>query len=857
MSAIILSAILFSIITILLHGIPIVVVEASTACRAGPGCIPTIYSNYIPQYNDDEVFARPPQGWNASFWDRPPVGGSDLIISTNQTHAIIYDIDGERITYNSLTLAHRECECDDMYVPCIKIVYLAHAMMVKTLIIEAGGVLVVPPSVTLYADTIIVHPGAWLIGQYSNIVLNSDPNSDLKSSAIGTLYNFGWVTPSTSMMASALLMYPLHYATPYTVANLNIVGHLVNYGVLYFEVTRPYGSADGAAKRNMDYPHDTITLSVGNADLGRTGAWNGISLDTPWYTYSGPIINVGLYDNSVEPLPDLSFITSEDVNSQLLSPPRNISFYKYSTLYTCARVGGGCNAARSTRPNNNNNERAQPCQENKPLIDPNNSGGGGVDGDTPPAPGCTSSQTGGGSGFALIIQYGCNPNPQPVCPEFYTGTSCQTPSCPHLSSCSGHGSCTGTAPATPTCSCHAGWEGSLCNVPDCPGTPDCMSRGECITTTIVPECRCAEGWAGSNCTVGTCPGTPRECSGNGLCYTGSQSPICDCYPGWTGRSCNESTTPAGHSTTNNDMMVTSSTSGVSFSSNSATIITTASSITATTTTTRSQSASTTAYDKAATTTDPSSTSSSSSDHSVVLTSSAGGDESASTFIDVATSTTDASVASSSSSSLSSSTTSPSNPPHSSSSKCSPGLALVDACGGSSRGRCNETTSLCMCATGWAGRQCTIPDCPGLPDCSSRGTCNSTNHQNVYCMCASGWTGLSCSVLMDNICGDNNNCSSNGRCYIDSNDAPPYCLCDNNFIGAACQTPANYQDDGRNNQRAADPSDANSILSQTWFVPVIVCIGVLIAAVAVGIFLKIYTRRARAGADIEIEADQVN
>lgn len=41
-----------------------------------------------------------------------------------------------------------------------------------------------------------------------------------------------------------------------------------------------------------------------------------------------------------------------------------------------------------------------------------------------------------------------------------------------------------------------------------------------------------------------------------------------------------------------------------------------------------------------------------------------------------------------------------------------------------------------------GPDCSVADCPGTPDCSSHGNCNS---QTAQCDCDLGWTGNSCSI----------------------------------------------------------------------------------------------------------------
>ncbi|XP_009299434.1 tenascin isoform X6 [Danio rerio] len=97
---------------------------------------------------------------------------------------------------------------------------------------------------------------------------------------------------------------------------------------------------------------------------------------------------------------------------------------------------------------------------------------------------------------------------------------------------------------------------------------------------------------------------------------------------------------------------------------------------------------------------------------------------------------------------------------------------------SGHGNYSTETCGCVCAPGWKGLNCTIPDCPG--DCSDQGRC-----VNGKCECFEGFTGDDCSTdacLID--CGDNGRCL-NGKCVCSEGFSGEYCTesdCLNNCLG---------------------------------------------------------------------------
>lgn len=102
-----------------------------------------------------------------------------------------------------------------------------------------------------------------------------------------------------------------------------------------------------------------------------------------------------------------------------------------------------------------------------------------------------------------------------------------------LTSCSGHGLCSGNP--TYACSCSSGWTGADCSERTCPSNVnwftlpsadnvahltelvECGGMGICDRTTGI--CTCSTGFTGAACERFSCPGSVMDCNGNGKCYT--------------------------------------------------------------------------------------------------------------------------------------------------------------------------------------------------------------------------------------------------------------------------------------------------------------------------------------------------
>ena len=91
--------------------------------------------------------------------------------------------------------------------------------------------------------------------------------------------------------------------------------------------------------------------------------------------------------------------------------------------------------------------------------------------------------------------------------------------------------------------------------------------------------------------------------------------------------------------------------------------------------------------------------------------------------------------------------------------------------------------VCVCIEGqWAGPDCSIPTCPGIPACSNNGQCllSFTKAPLHRCACRPEWDGLACNIPL---CI--NNCSGHGIC--NSNGLNPLCVCDSPWGGSDCST----------------------------------------------------------------------
>jgi hypothetical protein len=119
------------------------------------------------------------------------------------------------------------------------------------------------------------------------------------------------------------------------------------------------------------------------------------------------------------------------------------------------------------------------------------------------------------------------------CEPGFSGTACDRAVC--VDKCEGehqfavyeHGKC--------ACACVSGWEGPKCEnktvVPTC--LDDCGEHGACENGV----CACMDSWEGEFCEIAPCPtetpGTP--CTGHGMCLDESAS--CACDKGFTGPAC--------------------------------------------------------------------------------------------------------------------------------------------------------------------------------------------------------------------------------------------------------------------------------------------------------------------------------
>ncbi|KAL6059146.1 Tenascin C [Balamuthia mandrillaris] len=120
--------------------------------------------------------------------------------------------------------------------------------------------------------------------------------------------------------------------------------------------------------------------------------------------------------------------------------------------------------------------------------------------------------------------------------------------------------------------------------------------------------------------------------------------------------------------------------------------------------------------------------------------------------------------------------------------CAPWCIVGEGCSG--HGECIVEAGIdpyCICSPGWQGTVCNIADCPGTPDCTGRGRCN-TAVSPVACQCIDPllWGGAACDVWVSNSSQPNatgcpvgtggQECSGHGECTVD-NDGTPHCVCD--------------------------------------------------------------------------------
>ena len=101
----------------------------------------------------------------------------------------------------------------------------------------------------------------------------------------------------------------------------------------------------------------------------------------------------------------------------------------------------------------------------------------------------------------------------------------------------------------------------------------------------------------------------------------------------------------------------------------------------------------------------------------------------------------------------------------------------DQCTNEEQGTCDTVTGMCSCHEGWTGLTCSAKLCP--KGCG-HGTCN-----NGTCACDPSWEGPMC---LERTCPDG--CNGHGTCEIDfSGTTPPFCKCEADFSGSACEITA--------------------------------------------------------------------
>ncbi|XP_071506024.1 uncharacterized protein [Diadema antillarum] len=110
--------------------------------------------------------------------------------------------------------------------------------------------------------------------------------------------------------------------------------------------------------------------------------------------------------------------------------------------------------------------------------------------------------------------------------------------------------------------------------------------------------------------------------------------------------------------------------------------------------------------------------------------------------------------------------------------CFSGLSCNVECSG--RGSCLEN-GVCTCSEFFKGELCQEYDCPGEPDCSSRGSC-VLRDETAICLCDPGFTSENCSEI---ICPGEPQCSGHGTCTLVGD--KPVCICDHGFDGDSCDT----------------------------------------------------------------------
>ena len=414
--------------------------------------------------------------------------------------------------------------------------------------------------------------------------------------------------------------------------------------------------------------------------------------------------------------------------------------------------------------------------------------------------------------------------PRCICEPGWGGSDCSTRllSCPP--GCSGHGDCVSNV-----CQCFAGWTNSDCGTPDCPGEPDCRSRGSCSTASDPPVCRCLPGFGGVDCA----PACPNDCSDHGACEDHNGEVSCACDDQWSGSSCStalfsctDNCNLVGECQPDGRCLCDQNFAGLACQHRLCKPTSRASFIQLVIDydTEELTNPDLVAVDRFLT--------SQLLDDLVVAVAENAGVSPAEVCLTAVSLTSNASITTVPRAESSVVTIYPTfslDPVPSDPYACNPGcpeaqdalaalvaalndplasgvspmsevtgyatvqLAWSDNCPND----CTDLTQgvcrfgVCICSDQWEGPDCSLPGCPGEPDCSNHGECltNFTEEPLRRCACSVDWKGLACEI---GICPMN--CSAEldqGSCDI--SDKKPRCQCNPGFTGDGCQdvvTPGN-------------------------------------------------------------------
>ncbi|KAK3101710.1 hypothetical protein FSP39_005732 [Pinctada imbricata] len=370
------------------------------------------------------------------------------------------------------------------------------------------------------------------------------------------------------------------------------------------------------------------------------------------------------------------------------------------------------------------------------------------------------------------------------------GTLCEKAGCPgYVDDCTNHGTCN---PATGQCSCNSGWSGNGCHIASCP--QDCNSHGTCTATltTVTPYCTCSTNYFGhacqyhcehgtydsvsdvcvcdpcydgyecnvlcsgtGTCVNGTCdcgfnggrgdfceqpgcPGYNEDCTGHGTCNVATGT--CLCYQGWRDTGCQ---TPDCPSDCNNRGVCNTTLSRPACTDCDKGWMGDACDIPC---------------------------------HGTQIPMDSGvcvcdngcdhGDSCEQTCNGIGQCISDQCDCTNQTLGL--------NLGHWGDYCTDPGCpGNVEQCTG--HGSCVPGSWTCVCSTGWFGDGCEKADCPGTPDCSGNGYCDTSPSNPVpSCVCDPGFMGYDCSLRC-----------INGTAEYDTTTSQFVCQCDPCISGTAC------------------------------------------------------------------------